>query len=166
MLFVELVGVAMCCWSFIPPTSLPSTCLGPFLSLLSFNLKCLLLLALSSAVRLSRKSYPSLIRSREIPILSLPVGDLRRCAELVVVFCQTTQHLCWAFSNTTSTKMRAQDFVLAGGMLFSGTINTIASKFQDTFEVKGLSGDPPHKFEHPAYVVVFISWIIISNLIP
>jgi len=46
--------------------------------------------------------------------------------------------------------MRAQDIALAAGMLLSGTINTIASKFQDTFEVKGLSGDAPHKFEHPA----------------
>lgn len=46
--------------------------------------------------------------------------------------------------------MRPQDIALAVGMLFFGTINTIASKFQDTFEVVGLHGEKPHKFEHPA----------------
>lgn len=44
--------------------------------------------------------------------------------------------------------MRPQDIALAAGMLIAGTINTIASKYQDTFEVQGLT--PPHKFNHPA----------------
>jgi len=44
--------------------------------------------------------------------------------------------------------MRPQDVILAAGMLLSGTINTISSKYQDTFEVEGLT--PPHKFNHPA----------------
>jgi len=39
---------------------------------------------------------------------------------------------------------------LAAGMLFSGTINTISSKYQDTFDVKGLPENDKHKFEHPA----------------
>jgi drug/metabolite transporter (DMT)-like permease len=46
--------------------------------------------------------------------------------------------------------MRPTDIVLAVGMLLFGTINTIASKYQDTFEVKGLANDKPHKFNHPA----------------
>lgn len=40
--------------------------------------------------------------------------------------------------------------LLAAGMLLSGTINTIASKYQDTFYVQGLKENPPHQFEHPA----------------
>jgi len=46
--------------------------------------------------------------------------------------------------------MRATDVLLAAGMLFSGTINTIASKYQDTFTQKGLPDKGPHDFEHPA----------------
>lgn len=46
--------------------------------------------------------------------------------------------------------MRAIDILLALGMLVAGTINTIASKYQDTFEVVGIHGKGKHQFDHPA----------------
>jgi len=46
--------------------------------------------------------------------------------------------------------MTKADIALALGMLFFGTINTIASKYQDTFKQMGLPDDKPHDFEHPA----------------
>jgi len=46
--------------------------------------------------------------------------------------------------------MKPAHMLLAGGMLFAGTINTIVSKLQDTIKSQGLPGTEPKEFNHPA----------------
>jgi hypothetical protein len=42
---------------------------------------------------------------------------------------------------------------LALAMLITGTMNTLATKFQDMRIVKGIGDGPPTPFEHPLYVI-------------
>jgi len=54
--------------------------------------------------------------------------------------------------------MKAAHMLLAGGMLFAGTVNTIVLKLQDTIKSKGLPDQPPHLFNH-ALVQTFCMFV-------
>ena len=43
----------------------------------------------------------------------------------------------------------AEDWILAVGMLITGSANTLSTKLADTTQAPGYHGGDPHDFNHP-----------------